>query len=111
MKIIKPYNFILYKKYPDKYFDYTTDQEFPYDQINEHPAWYKIEYDNNGNEIYAETNSGDWSKWEYDEYGNEIYFEDSNGYWKKWEYDTASNVIYYENSDGEIIDNTTQQIN
>ena len=51
MKIRKPHSIILSKKFPDKYFDYITDQEFPYDQINEHPLWCRLEYDNNGNLI------------------------------------------------------------
>jgi hypothetical protein len=32
-----------------------------------------------GKEIYREESSGYWGKWEYDERGNVIYFEDNTG--------------------------------
>jgi hypothetical protein len=105
MKIIKPYNFILIKKFPDKYLDLNTLDEFPYEEINEHPRWYKYEYDNNGKLIYHESFRGYWAKFEYDEYGNQIYFENDDGYYSKREYNEAGKQIYYENSNGDIIDN------
>jgi hypothetical protein len=126
MKIKKPHNVILSKKYPDKYFDWNTDEEFPYDEINKHSMWYKeeydnnnnvlcrqyfngkwykYEYDNNGKLIYHESFRGYWAKFEYDEYGNQIYFENDDGYYSKREYNEAGKQIYYENSNGDIIDN------
>ncbi len=68
------------KKYQPKYFDWDTDEEFPYEEIDQHPEWYEHEYDNNGNTIYYSTSYGYWEKREYDENGNEIYYEDSDGY-------------------------------
>lgn len=90
MNIKKPHRIILSKKYPDRYFDWDTDKEFPCTEINEHFRWYKHEYDKNENIIY---------------------YEDSYGYWEKIEYNNNGIVIYYENSWGHIKDNTTQQIN
>ncbi len=89
-----------YKKFPDRYFDYYTDREFPKSEINEHPQWYKEEYDNNGNEIYYESFKGYWIKKEYDNNENQIYWEDSNGDWEKLEYDSNGNLIYKEYSSG-----------
>ncbi len=90
-----------YKKFPDRYFDSYTSEEFPKGEINEHPLWYKREYDQNGNETYYEDSYGYWLKREYDAAGNQIYYEDSNGEWEKYEYDEYKNIIYSEDSDGE----------
>lgn len=118
-----------YKKFPDRYFDLNTNEEFTHSEINKHPVWYKEEYDNNGKRIYWEDSHGRWEKWKYDEDGNEIYwerndgdwvkwkydenkllvyYEKSNGYWAKWERDTDGNKLYYENSDGHVEDNRNQ---
>ena len=35
--------------------------------------------DNKGNKIYYEYSNRDWGKWEYDDNGNQIYFEDNTG--------------------------------
>ena len=63
----------------EKYFDNNTRQEFPYYEIDKHPRWYKLEYNNNGQIIYVERSDGYWSKREYDDDGNQIYFESSQG--------------------------------
>ncbi len=68
-----------YKKFPDRYFNLYTRKEFPKSEINEHPWWYKEEYNENGKIIYREYNDGYWQKREYDKDGNEIYLEDRDG--------------------------------
>jgi phage gpG-like protein len=104
MKIKKPYNFIPYKKFPDKYFDWETEEEFLYTEINKHPEWYKEEYDNNGKVLYRQYFNGEWYKYEYNEDGKVIYWENSYGRWIKYEYDNNEQRISYEDSYGEIID-------
>ncbi len=104
MKIKKPHNFILLKKFTDKYFDNATNQEISYNQINEYPTWHKYEYDNKGNVMYIEWSDGGWIKYEYNNNGNQIYYEDCDGYWYKYEYDENGNKTYYENSNGNIRD-------
>lgn len=117
------------KKYQPKYFDWDTHEEFPYEEINEHPRWYrseyddkknvifrqysdgswsKREYDNNGYDTYFEHSGGGWIKREYDIYGNVLYYEDSYGYWEKFEFDKYGKKIYEENSNGYIEDNRDQ---
>ena len=88
------------KKYQDKYFDNNTHEEFPYSEIDKHPKWYKLEFDNMGHFIYRETNKGFWKRWEYDQHGNIICYRTKNGKWEKYEYDNRGNTTYYENSDG-----------
>ncbi len=99
---------LAYKKRDIRYFDWYTDKEFPKNEINEHPRWYKYEYDNNGNVIYQENSDGSWAKWEYNNNGNEIYYEQSNGYWIKKEYDNNGNLIFTEDNDGYIDDDENQ---
>ena len=60
MKIKKPHSIILSKKYPDRYFDWDTDEEFTHSEINEHPYWYKRVYDADGYQIYHEKYNGKW---------------------------------------------------
>ena len=103
MKIRKPHSIILSKKFPDKYFDSYTSEEFPQSEINKHPRWYRSEYDDKKNVIFRQYSDGSWSKREYDNNGYDTYFEHSSGYWAKWEYDADGNVLYYENSRGLII--------
>lgn len=100
MKIIKPHNFILSKKFPDKYLDSYTSEEFPQSEINKHPRWHKLEYDNNGNVIYRQNFNGYWQKWEYNENKLLVYYENCNGYWAKYIYNESGKEIYYEDSDG-----------
>ncbi len=89
-----------YKKFPDRYFDSRTGDEFPRSEINEHPRWYKEEYDDNGNKIYFENSYGHWVKYKYNQTGRQIYYENNRGYWEKWEFDNNGNKIYYENAKG-----------
>ena len=117
---------------PFKYFDTTTNEEFPESEISKHNRWYKQrydydgnyiehetsngihewwEYDAAGNEIYYKNNKGYWKKSDYNNIGNEVYTIDSSGYWEKYEYDDRGDEIYYENSDGIIKDNRDEQLN
>ncbi len=76
-----------YKKTYVKYFDEETDEEFPYNEIDEHPNWYKIEYDQDGKTV------------NFDRY---------DGYWHEWKYGPTGNPIYFRNSRGKIIDDRNQ---
>jgi YD repeat-containing protein len=105
MKINKPYNFILSKKFPDKYLDSKTGIEFLISEINKHPEWYKYEYDTDGNLIYIKKSDGWWVKREYNEDRRVICREYYDGTWIKYKYDENGKQIYYEDSNGRIVDN------
>ena len=78
-------------------------------KVRYYATWFEV-YDEKGNEIYYEENSGFWIKREYDENDNVIYYEDSNGYWIKRKYNEKGNEIYRENSKGEIIDKRVKEL-
>lgn len=61
-------------------------------------CWFRKEFDESGNQTYAQHSNGFWSKREYDENGNVIYYEDFNNSWWKQKFDKNGNVIYFENS-------------
>ena len=91
----------LFKKpFPDRYFDYNTNKEFSYYEIDRHPRWYKVEYNESGKVIYKEFSDGYWEKYEYNKLGDLTYYENSDGYWEKYEYDQRGNEIYCEFWDG-----------
>ena len=71
------------KKFPDRYLDGITGQEFPYSEINNYPSWYRNEYDQAGNRIYFEDSNGYWEKRAYNDAGKLRYIEDSKGYREK----------------------------
>ena len=119
------------KKFTNKYLDWDTGEEFPYTEIDQHPQWYKNEYDADGNVINSKNWDGSWVRFDYDSENNLIYQEDSNkhwiinqynykgqlinskysdGYWIKYEYNDRGDEIYYENSDGIIKDNRDEQL-
>ena len=101
----------LFKKpFPDRYFDYNTNKEFPYDEIDQHRAWYKKQYDQQENVVYREAYDNYWNRMKYDQHGNIIHFEDSNGFSYIKEYDTQGNQIYYEDSSGNIYDQRNEQL-
>jgi hypothetical protein len=66
--------------------------------------------DHNGNEIYAEYQSGFWIRREKDENDNQTYAENSDGFWCKREFDSNGNEIYYEDSKGVLRDNRSVEL-
>ena len=57
---------------------------------------YTITFDEKGNKIYSESETGFWEKWEYNENCDQTYFENSLGNWEKNQYDENGNKIYSE---------------
>ncbi len=88
-----------YKKFPDKYFDWKTDEEFPRNEINKHPLWYRAEYDKDGRLIAKHYYDNTWQRWEYTN-GLLTYYERSDDYWSKHEYDESGNKTRMKDSDG-----------
>ncbi len=57
-------------------------------------------YDESGNRVYYEDDTGYWIKTVYDKRGNRIYYKDSTGSWTKQVFDEASNILHSDNSGG-----------
>ena len=62
--------------------------------------WYKLTYDDNGNELTFKNSDGRWYEYTRDDNCNRLTYKDSNGFWCESTYDDQGKELTFKDSDG-----------